>query len=406
MTCAPGDGRPPRARAPSAPRPRPVRPAPRGLSVAGSTLPGMTISSAQALAWRLDRQHLRAGAASAVDVVRRLGAVPAWSGDAELAVRRRLADPVPGAVAAALAAGDLVRTFAFRGSSHLMAADEAGVFLRIRTASRQWALRSWQEHYDLRPEDWPPLLDAVRDALAGGPLTREELADAVTAVPRFAHLGPALLHPSMTLLKPIAWHGELCFAPSRDGRPVLASPAASPRWQGLPDLDDAGRRAVTGYLGAYGPATRANLRYWLADGLSAGRRRVETWTDEVLADAAAEVAVDGELALVLRDHVAGLEAAEPADAVTLLAGHDQWVLGPGTADTRVVPAALRPVVTRGAALVLHGGVVAGTWTTTGGTLDVAWSAGAGAVPERALADEAARLAGLLGRDLDVRVAVA
>jgi hypothetical protein len=366
----------------------------------------MTISSAQALAWRLDRQHLLTGAASAVDVVRRLGAVPAWSGDAELAVRRRLADPVPGAVAAAVESGDLLRTFAFRGSSHLVPAADAGVHLAIRTASRQWALRSWQEHYDLRPDDWPALLDTVRGALADGPLTREAFAVAVTADPRFAHLGPALLHPSMTLLKPMAWHGALCLGPVVDGQATLASPAASPRWGGLPALDEAGPRAVAGYLAGYGPATRANLHYWLAEGLSAGRRRVERWTDEVLRDAATEVEVDGEPALLLREHVAGLEAAVPTDAVTLLPGHDQWVLGPGTADPRVVPAGRRAGVTRGAALVLRGGVVAGTWSARAGVLDVAWSAGTARPSRDALAAEADRLGALLGRVLEVRLTAA
>jgi hypothetical protein len=366
----------------------------------------MTISSAQALAWRLGRQHLVTGAPSAVDVVHRLGAVPAWSGDAELAVRRRLTDPVPGAVAAAVRSGDLLRTFAFRGSTHLMAAEDAGVHLAVRTASRQWALRSWQEHYDLRPDDWPALLDAVRSALADGPLTREEFAAAVTAVPRFSHLGPALLHPSMTLLKPMAWHGELCFGPVVDGQPTLASPSASPRWGGLPDLDDAGRRAVLGYLAAYGPATRSTLHYWLAEGLSAGRRRVQVWTDQVLQDAAVEVDLDGEPALLLREHVAEVEAAEPTDAVTLLGGHDQWVLGPGTADTRVVPAARRAAVTRGAALVLRGGVVAGTWTAGADALDVTWFAESGRAPRAALEAEAGRLAALLNRLLDVRVVTA
>jgi hypothetical protein len=364
----------------------------------------MTISSAQALAWRLGRQHLLTGAASAVEVVRRLVAVPAWSGDAELAVRRRLTDPVPGAVAAAVQSGDLLRTFAFRGSTHLLAAEDAGVHLAVRTASRQWALRSWQEHYDLRPDDWPALLDAVRSALAGGPLTREAFTAAVTAVPRFSHLGPALLHPSMTLLKPMAWHGELCFGPVVDGRPTLASPSAGPRWGGLPSLDDAGPRAVLGYLAAYGPATRANLHYWLAEGLSAGRRRVETWTDQALRDAAVEVDLDGEPALLLREHVAEVEAAEPTDAVTLLAGHDQWVLGPGTADTRVVPAARRAAVTRGAAPVLRGGAVAGTWAATAGALDVTWFPESGPVPRAAIEAEADRLGALLGRTLDVRVA--
>jgi hypothetical protein len=146
------------------------------------------------------------------------------------------------------------------------------------------------------------------------------------------------------------------------------------------------------------------VHYWLAEGLSAGRRRVERWTDEVLEDAATEVDVDGGPALLLREHVAEVEAAEPTDAVVLLAGHDQWVLGPGTADARVVPAARRAGVTRGAALVLRGGVVAGTWAAgRDGALDVGWFSEAGPPPEDALAAEAGRLGALLGRGLDLRV---
>ena len=47
-------------------------------------------------------------------------------------------------------------------------------------------------------------------------------------------------------------------------------------------------------------------------------------------------------------------------------------MGPGTADPHVVPPAHRQLVTRGANLVLAGGVVAGTWTRKAGTLTVAW----------------------------------
>ncbi|WP_454050068.1 DNA glycosylase AlkZ-like family protein [Cellulomonas sp. Marseille-Q8402] len=365
----------------------------------------MAVSSAQALTWRLGRQHLVEGAASAGDVVRRLGAVPAWSGDPDLAVRRRLADPEPGALAAAVRDGTLIRTFAFRGSTHLLAAEDAGVHLVLRSAGRQWELRSWQEHYELRPADWPALLDAVRAAVADGPVTRDQLVASVTAVPRFRHLGPGLSHPGMTLLKPLAWQGALCFGPGDDGQVTFASPAASPRWGGLPDLEDAGRRAVLAYLAAYGPATRANLRYWLVEGLSAGRRRVERWTDELVGGEVVELEVDGEPALVRREDVAGLEATERTTAVTLLPGHDQWVLGPGTADTRVVPAAHRAAVTRGANLVLRAGTVAGTWTTAGRALEVTWFA-AGAAPDDGLVAEAGRLSGLLGRELDVRESTA
>lgn len=338
----------------------------------------MDVSLAQALAWRLDRHHLVTGAGSATDVVRRLGAVPAWLGNPDLAVRRRLARPSPDALADAVGNGDLIRTYAFRGATHLLAAEDAGVYLAVRCANRQWELRSWQEHYDLRPQDWPALREVVRDVVADGPVRHRDLAERVAQKPRFRHLRDALVHPSQTLLKPLAWQGDLCFGPTEDGRPTFRSPSSSPRWRGLPDLDDAGRRAVLAYLDAYGPATRDNLHYWLVAGLSAGRRRVDGWIGDLTEDRIVELQVDGSSMFHLREHLDALTATDPdPDGVILLPGYDQWVLGPGTADQRIVPAAHRPAVTRGANVALRGGRVAGTWKIDDGTPVVSWFDGAG-----------------------------
>lgn len=182
----------------------------------------------------------------------------------------------------------------------------------------------------------------------------------------------------------------------------------SPHWKGLPDLDNAGRRAVLAYLAGYGPATRANLHYWLVAGLSAGRRRLEGWLLQLMDDAnVVEVPVDGHPMIHLREHLESLAVTEPRFAeVTLLPGHDQWVLGPGIDDYRVVPTARRSSVTRGANLVLQSGVVAGTWKVHQGTLAVDWCAGAGVPPQAMIEHECERLAGLLERDLDVTVTVA
>ena len=81
----------------------------------------------------------------------RLGAVPAWLGDPDLAVRRRLHSPSPDAVTNALDNGDLLKTYAFRGATHLLAAHDAGTYLAVRCANRQWKLPSWREHYRLSP---------------------------------------------------------------------------------------------------------------------------------------------------------------------------------------------------------------------------------------------------------------
>ncbi len=94
----------------------------------------MTVSWAQALAWRLDRHYLLSGASSVTEVVRRLCSVPAWSGDPDLAIRRRLEEPTPAVVQRAVDDGDLIKTYAFRGATHLMTAEDAGVYLAVRSA--------------------------------------------------------------------------------------------------------------------------------------------------------------------------------------------------------------------------------------------------------------------------------
>jgi hypothetical protein len=366
----------------------------------------MDVPLAQALAWRLERHYLTMAATSVTEVVRRLGAVPARSGDPGLAIGRRLARPSSDALAAALGDGDLIRTYAFRGATHLLAAEDAGVYLAVRCANRQWELPSWQDYYELSPQDWPALRAVVRDVVAHGPVRHSELVEKVASSPRFRHLRAALSQPSHTLLKPLAWQGDLCLGPAEDGQLTFQSPASSPRWTGLPELDEAGRRAVLGYLAAYGPATRDNLRYWLVAGLSAGRRRLDGWIGDLIQDHVAEMQVDGSPMLHLREHLGSLTAADPKPkGVILLPGYDQWVLGSGTADRRIVPVARRPAVTRGANVALLAGQVVATWNIDREVLAVSWFAEAGRPPRAGFEEEVERLSGLLGRDLTMTLAM-
>src|SRR4249919_4101055 len=130
------------------------------------------------------------GTESVAGVVRRLGAVPAQiDAAAELAVRARRERSRPGEVARALAEGRIIKTFAFRGATHLLTPEDGGAYLALRAASRMWELPSWQSFYGLAPSDWPVLREAVRDALAQGPMTPEELGTAVSSERKFRHLG-------------------------------------------------------------------------------------------------------------------------------------------------------------------------------------------------------------------------
>ncbi len=359
----------------------------------------MSVDWPRALAWRLRQQLLDPpGTESVAGVVRRLGAVPApLESAAELAVRIRRIGSRPGEVADALAEGRIIRTFAFRGATHLMTPEEGGAYLALRASTRMWELPSWQSFYGLSPDDWPRLREAVRDALADGPLTRDELGAAVTARPGFRHLGFAFADGAGTLLKPLAWQGVMSFGPPRDGRTTFQALEGNPRWPGLPGVDEAGLRAVEEYFRAYGPATPDHLRYWLGGGLGVPRKRIRAWIAD-LGDRLAPVDVDGEPAFVLREDLADLAGTHPTTAVRLLPAHDQWVLGPGTADPHVVPPARRAPVSRGANIVVAGGVVAGTWSTTDDRLIVTWFADA-APPEELLSVEVSRLATILDRAL-------
>ncbi len=360
----------------------------------------VSLSWSRALAWRLRKQLLDpVGTETVAGVVGRLGAVPAQlDAAAELAVRARRQRSRSGEVADALADGVIIKSFAFRGATHQMTPEDGGAYRAMRAARRMWELPSWQSHYGLTPSDWPPLREAVREALADGPLTRDELGTAVTARPRFGHLGFAFADGAGTLLKPLAWQGDMSFGPPRDGQATFQRLDANPRWPGLPDLDEAGMRAIEAYFQTYGPATPAHVHYWLGNGLGAGRKRIRSWIAD-FGDRLAVVDIDGESALVLRDDLDELAATPAATAVRLLPGHDQWVLGPGTADPHVVPRARRELVSRQANVVIVGGVVSGTWSLTDDGVATSWFAEAGPTPREALAEEVARLATILDRPL-------
>lgn len=366
--------------------------------------PDVSVTWGQALAWRLERHLLDpVGSASVADVVRRLGAVLSMDEAlAELAVRTRRTRSRPGELATALADGEVIKAFAFRGSVHYLAPEDGGIYLALRSAGRQWELPSWVEYYRLKPSDWPDFRAAVREALRDGPLTIPELGEVLTRQRAYRHLRPVFDEGAGTLVKPLTWQGDMSFGPPRDGRPTFQRLDRNPRWTGIPDLDEAGPRAIRAYLRTYGPATFDHVHYWLGDGLSAGRRRLTRWLSE-LSDQLVAVDVEGTTAYGVREDADSLLAAHPSDAVRFLPGHDQWVMGPGTKDVHVTPQDRRDLVTRKANVVVAGGVVRGTWARKGDELTVTWL-DRRRRPDRAIGQEAERLARILGRELRLSLA--
>ncbi len=357
----------------------------------------------QALAWRLRQQLLDpVGTQDVAGVVGRLGAIKADPADAaELAVLIRREHSQPGDVDRALADGTIIKTFAFRGATHYLTPHEGADYLALRAMSRMWELPSWRSYYGLEPSDWPKLREAVRQALANGPLTYDELGGAITTQPKFRRLAGAFRERNFTLLKPLTWQGEMSFGPGR-GRATFQRLDSNVYWKGVPDADDAGPRAIEAYFRAYGPATREHLRYWIGSGLGAGGKRIDAWVEQ-LGDRLTQIEVDGQPALCLADVVEELLATGEGSAVRLLPGYDQWVLGPGTSDTNIVPAAWRSVISAGANILLIRGRVGGTWSASDDRVTVKRFEGAESPSSDALEGEVARLATILDRSLRLEV---
>jgi hypothetical protein len=102
---------------------------------------------------------------------------------------------------------------------------------------------------------------------------------------------------------------------------------------------------------------------------------------------------------VLREDLDELAASLPTAALRLLPGYDQWILGPGSADARVVAPARRAIVSRGANIVIVGGVVSGTWSLSRDRVAVSWFAKGGRPRLQAIEAEVARLRAIVDRDL-------
>ena len=318
----------------------------------------------QALAWRMQRHLLDpVGALPIARVVGRLCGVQAQvASSAELAVRVRRTSSRSGEVGRALSDGRLVKTWAMRGALHLLAPAEAGTFLSVIASGRSWERPSWQRYFGVTPKKMEAIRTATREALDGARLTREELVTAIAAQRGLRELAAELRSGWGTLLKPLAWQGDLCFGPSRGNRVTFMRPeAASSRWGGIPDPEEAAPAAILAYFGTYAPTTIDAFGDWLAGGWF-GKRKLRSWF-AALEHRFAEIEIDGERRYVLVEDLDDLASTEPTRAVRLLPGFDQYVLGPGTADGHVVPTARRAAVSRQAGwispVVVAGGVVSG-----------------------------------------------
>ena len=256
----------------------------------------------------------------------------------------------------------LVRTWAMRGTFHLLAAEDVRWLLAlfgptfVAAARRRFAELGLDEHRCARG------VRAIARALARhGPRTRAELADDLRADGLPVETGSrAVVH----LVRRAALEGVLCVGPHRGGEEAyvllddwVPTGRRPDRGDDAP-LADLGRR----YLAAYGPAGPHDLAAWC--GLPVARAR-RAWAR--LAGELSEVSVEGTPSWVLAG-TATEAAGGRRPSVRLLPAFDTYLLGYRSRDSHVDDRHARRVWPGGGwihpTLVVDGRLVA-TWRLAG-----------------------------------------
>jgi Winged helix DNA-binding domain len=319
------------------------------------------------LAWRVRRQQLasRAPRAQALPVVERIAGLHAQlTASAELTLWARVAGLEADAVSRALwEQRSLVKTWAMRGTLHLLPAEELGLWVGAQGALKpRYELGSWLRYHGLTRSEADAMLAAIPEALDGRVLTREELADEVARITGIGGLDGKLRGGFGDLLKPAAFRGDLCFA-SSEGRNVRF--ARPDQWLGPWEpvaVDEAVKAVTRRYLAAYGPANRESLARWFGMPSPAGGGR---WL-KALGDEAATVSVEGQELVMLAADVAEAAASEPSGTVRLLPAFDHYTVAAPRAADAVLPAEHRARVYRPqgwlSPVLLVDGRMGGVWS--------------------------------------------
>ena len=288
--------------------------------------PAARLSGRQVRAWRLGRHHLsgRAPSGSMLEVVADLCGVHAQlSSSAELTLWARVEGLIPPAVQAALwEERSLVKTWAMRGTLHLLDAAEFPLWQAALSTYGHYRKASWLRYFEVTEEDLERLLDAVTDALDGRTLTREELAGEVGRLTGSAALGDKLRESWGALLKPAAYLGRLCYAPSTGQQVRFTRPD---QWLGgwaKVDPEEALLAVTRRFLASYGPGSREDCARWWGTTPAHAARLIDGLGDDVT-----PVEADGAPAWMLTDHVAEAAEASASGSVRLLPAFDQYVVG-------------------------------------------------------------------------------
>jgi len=285
---------------------------------------GINLSKAQVNCWRLSRHHLgmRARKGDIEKVVSDLCGVQAQVlSYAALAVWARVEDITMRDVQEALwKHRSLVKTWCMRGTLHLLSASDLPVYVAARKTTMV-VKPDWLTP-EIDVEERKRIVRAIRDALDGQVLTREQLAnEVVERLGMSASVRRHMLSGWGNLLQPAAEQGFLCFGPSEGSKARFVRPD---QWIGEwkePNGPEAWKTLLRRFFSTYGPATHHDVGHWW--GLRPDKAKVLM---EYIADELEEVKFEGKKRWVRGEDLEQIVDAESVHSVKLLPSWDGYVM--------------------------------------------------------------------------------
>ena len=257
----------------------------------------------------------------------------------------------------------LVKTWAMRGTLHLVPSDDLPLWHAALTTSRRYRKPGLWRRFGLTLEELDRLTESIGDALSGSVMTREELAQRVGQLTGSRKLAAKVGYGSWgTILKPAAMTGRLCFGPSVGQRVRFTRPSS---WvvSLAPSMDSEAATAIVTrrFLSAYGPATYHDLaRWWGGGGVSTARQWIAALGEEVRS-----VDLAGEQAWMLAVDAREARDLPPIRSVRLIPAFDQYVIGASRHAEHLLPGDLRSRVYRQqgwiSPVLLVNGFIHGVW---------------------------------------------
>lgn len=323
--------------------------------------PVLDLTWDQVLAWRVKRQML-VGPASPdpVHTVSALGGVQTQVvGSATQALTIR-GDAVPDLDDLLWEQRRLVKTWAMRGTLHLLAAEEIGTwFSALR--QRPWKITAaWERYHGITADQLAAITESIPEILTATPMTREELTGAIVDRVRDPALGAALASGWSQVLKPAANHGLLAQGPPRGRNVTFVDPS---QWLGgVAEMgpESAMGTVVTRFLDSNGPAGIDDFARWLGVDSKSGRELMSPHLADMV-----PVSVEGLRGWLTPQGATEVVDGNPLPGPLLLPGFDPYTLAPLSHRRHTIPEGKVDLVSRKAGwispVILDEGRIVGTW---------------------------------------------